>query len=188
MKLSLEKQKKIALTLLVVVGVNFGAYWFGIQGLAGKRDSDTKKVEDLKSDIKKRTDEIAGELDSRGKARVFQDYIAIMEKQMPKGKTDTWLDNQMSQILAKHQLQISNPSVKPLDEFTHFLFKDQPYKLVGFQFEFVGELNQIGGFIEDIENNRPLMEVHDLNISAGGGGPSHLHRVVVHFSIVDDQG
>ena len=189
MKLSPEKQKHLAITLAVVVGLNFAAYWFGIRGLDGKQTSDNNKAMALEALIKKSTGEIATEKDNREKAKIFKDYIASIEDQLPKGNVETWLLKELEQITKLQKVEASSPTFPaPPDpgivDLSNFRFKDQPYKLVSMRFGFTGELNEIGRFLEYIENNKPLMEVNDISITPGSSQGPHMHNVIMQLSMV----
>ncbi len=185
MKLSPEKQKQLALTLLVVVGVNVCAWWFGVQGLTGKKASDTKKLEKIKSEVGKCKDKIKKETEDRASAQVYKEYIVATEEKIPKTNVETWFLNELTQMATRQKLSLSSSPIQDLDEqLIKFKFKDMPYKLVGLRFELIGELHDIGKFIEDIENNRPLMEVHEITITTGSPKGVYSHTVVMLVSMV----
>jgi Tfp pilus assembly protein PilO len=184
MKLSPEKQKKFLLTLIIVVGVAAGLWFFVITYLRTKDHKDTKALAQLKQDTKNRRDDISKERRNRQMAQSYVSYIANAEKQMPQGVAETWLVQQLGEIAGKHEISISNTAVQSIKPWSEFKFKDQPYQLVGFRFELKGEFNQIGKFLEDIENNVPLMEVDDISITAGSDISPHVHTVSIRVSMV----
>lgn len=184
MKLSPEKQKNLILAILVVVGTAFGLWYFLVNGLTEKEKKDTKENIKLEADIKKTEETIAKEKSDREEAKVYQAYIEASEKQMPKGNPETWLVTILSEFAAQQKLQLAGTTIQPVTEISDFKFKEQPYKLVGFRFEFKGDLNQIGRFLQEIENKLPLMEVDDFSINAGSDVAPYVHTVSMRISMV----
>jgi Tfp pilus assembly protein PilO len=188
MKLSPEKQKKFALTLLVTLGVICGTWFFLIQGLQNKKVSNTKALEENRTKIDALKAEIEKEKKDKAQEVIYDKYIKDLEEKMPpKGNPETWLIQKITDTASKQKLQISNTTVEPIAELSEYRFKDQPYKLVGFRFSFKGEYNQIGKFFEDLENSNPLMEVDDLMIEAGSEIAPHVHSVKMRLSMVTKQ-
>ena len=184
MNLSPEKQKNLACAVLGVVIVIFGFWYLGIQGLHAKQKRDIKEVARLKEENIKQQQAIQKEKRDRETAVSYRVYIASLENQMPKGNKETWLVKELSDLAVRHNLQLSNTMVQPLTEQSNLKFKGHPYKLEGFRFLFNGELNQIGKFLEDMENNIPLMEVDELAITAGSALAPHVHTVSISISMV----
>ena len=185
MKLSPEKQRKFLIALVSVVGLSFSLYYFGIYlFLAQKQVRDKKALSKLVEDVKQKQTAILTEKNNRTNAKIYQAYIADAEEQMPKGNTETWLVKVLSDYAQKHKISLTNTTLTPMNEFSDFRFKDQPYKLVGFQFSFKAEFNDIGKFIEDLENSMPLLEVDDLTIIAGSEIAPHVHTVSMRISMV----
>ena len=179
MKLSPEKQKKLALTVVIVVGALFGVWWFGICGLeeGNKRDDDAAKQ--TEGENKKLDDKIKKEESDHKKADRFQEYMAELEQKMPKGSPDTWLAKELGAIAGRQKLTLLNTTAQPLPELTDFKFGLKSYQLVGFRFEFKGDLNAIGEFLETMENTFPLIEVEELNITASSDVKPHVHTVAM---------
>ncbi len=185
MKLSPEKQKKFALSLMVVIGLAFSLYYFGIyMFLSQKQIKDTNELNKLTEEAKKTRDAIQTEKSNRENAKVYQVYLARKEEQMPKGNPETWLVKQISEYAEKQKLRITNTLIEPIADLSDFKFRDQPYKLIGFRFSFKGELNQAGKLIEDLENSMPLLEVDELVITAGSEIAPHIHTISVRISMV----
>ncbi len=185
MKLSPEKQKKFLIALVCVIGVSFSLYYFGIyMFLAQKQIRDRNALKKLSEEVKQKKEAILTEKNNRENAKTYLAYIATAEEQMPKGNTETWLVKALSDFAQKHKIGLTNTTLMPMTEWSDFRFKDQPYKLVGFQFSFKAEFNQIGKFIEDLENSMPMLEVDDLTIMAGSEIAPDVHTVSMRISMV----
>ncbi len=185
MKLSPEKQKHLALTLLVVVTVMIGLWYFAINGQKVAEKRNKKTLVQLKEKVEKYEKDIRKEKNDRDQAKSYQAMIDQYEGQMPpKGNPETWLVKTLSDLATQQKIQILNTTIQPISELSDFKFKKQPYKLVGFRFEFNGEFNQIGKFLENLENNIPLMEVDDLSITSGSPSARHIHTVAIRVSMV----
>ena len=184
MKLSPEKQKKFVLTFLVMALAVAAIYFLVIQGLTIKQKADTAELKHLRQEIVNKKKEIQTEKNDRESAKQYQAFIAASESEMPKGNIETWLVKELSEIAIRQKLELSNTIIQPIRELSDFKFKDQPYRLEGVHFEFQGDFNQIGKFLEDIENNRPLMEVDDLTITAGSARAPYIHTVSMRVSMV----
>lgn len=188
MKLTPEKQKHLAVAVIVAIGVAGALWYFGVQGLQKKRKNDTAELDRIQGETKKKEQEKQTELANRETAKIYQAYIKSLEDQMPGGGAEMWFEKNLRAIAKRYQLDLSNTGVQPIKALSDFKFKGQPYKLEGFRFEFKGELNQIGQFLQDIENNLPLMEVYELSITSGSGGGSgegvYVHSVAMCVSMV----
>ena len=185
MKLSPEKQKKFVLTLLVVALIAVGLWYFLINGQQNQKQANERSLNDKRGQIEKKKKEILTEQSNREQAKVYLSYIASMEEQMPKGTAETWLEQKMRELAGKQKFELSNTILQPADkQLSEFRFADQPYKLVGMRLDFKAEFNQIGKFIEDIENNMPLMEVDELVITSGSEVAPHVHTVSMRVSMV----
>jgi Tfp pilus assembly protein PilO len=180
MKLTKEKQQNLILTILLTVGVIYGV-WVGGIDMQGKKESrDTKERDRLEKEIKDTENAIKRERNNREQAKVYQNYIAMTEEKMPKGNVETWLVKELSEIAAHHNLTLFNTALQPLKEISDFKLKGQPYQLEGFHMDFKGEYNQIGAFIQEVENQMPMVEIYDMSISKGGeGGLPHVHTVAM---------
>ncbi|MDD2706873.1 MAG: hypothetical protein PHV34_02600 [Verrucomicrobiae bacterium] len=187
MKLSPEKQKKWMLTALVM-GVAIAVVWYlGNQFVVVSKEKNTKELEKTRADVQKRTSDILKEKDAREQAKVYQQYTADWEEKMPKGNPETWMLREISDLATIEKINLANTAMQPLNELSDFKFKDQPYQLIGFRFDFLAELNQIGKFISTLENNQQLMEVDEISISAGSTKEKHVHTVNVRISEVAKQ-
>ncbi len=185
MKLSPEKQKSLALAVVVTIVAIGGLWFFGIQGLKKKQVNDNKKLGKLQVDVKTRSDAIQKEIDSRAQAKSYQAFLVSVEEKMPRGNPpDTWLVKELGALAKRHNLELLNTALQPTKELSDFKFKDQPYQLVGFHFEFKGELNQIGKFLETIENGMPMVEVDEIHIISGSEIAPHTHTVDMRISII----
>lgn len=187
MKLSPEKQKSWILTIVVMTLLIVVTWYFAVQGLQKKQTRDTKESIRLEGEAKNRQIQILTETNNREQAKSFQNYIMLQEEQMPKANPDTWLVRELSELAGKHKFQINNTTLQEIKELSDFKFKDQPYKLVGLRFDFKGDYNQIGSFLQDLENNLPLMEVDDLSITSGSEAGPHIHTVTMRVSMVIKQ-
>lgn len=183
MKLSPEKQKQLAITVLATVIAVVGTWYAGTQFVTSAKTSGDRSNKGLAAELVKRQKEIDQEKENREKAKTYQSLIVTMDAKMPKGNPETWLVRELSDIANRHKLQLSSTSVQPLKDFSDFRFKD-PYQLLGFHLEFLGEFNQIGEFAQDIENSSPLMEIHDITITAGSEKATHVHKVSLTISEV----
>lgn len=184
MKLTPEKQKNLSLAILIVVILIVGMWYFFINTQRQSEKTGRTELTKLKEDVKQRSSAIVKEKNDRNQATVYQAYISTYEEQMPKGNPETWLVRTLSDLATQQKLQLSSTMIESLSELSDFKFKNQPYKLVGFRFEFKGEFNQIGKFIETLENKMPLMEVDDLSISAGSDVAPHIHSIAMRISMV----
>ena len=185
MKLTPEKQKKWAMTIVVMGGIIFAVWFFVIQKLQIKEKFEIKESQRLETEAKNRQASILTENKSREQAKLSQEYILVQEVNMPKGNAETWLVKALSDLASKHDdIKITNATLQELKDLSEFRFKDQPYKMVGLQFEFKGDYNQIGTFLRDLENNMPLMEVDTLSITAGSESGPHMHAVTLRVSMV----
>ncbi len=180
----LEKQKKLALTLFGTMLTVIFLWYFGVHGLHEKQTRDSKKLDQLKREIVEQHCAILTEKNNREDAKAYVIFIDALEKEMPHGNSETWLVQELSGLAAQNKLLIANTIVQPINELSEFKFKDQPYKLEGLHLEFKGELNQIGRFLENLENSMPLMEVDDLSITAGSDLAPHIHNVSMRISMV----
>lgn len=184
MKLSPEKQKKLILTLVGVVALISFFWYFGVHGLHKKQIRDSENLNQLKKEILEQHRAILLERNNHEDAKAHLTFIDTLEKQMPLGNTETWLVKELSGLAAQHKLQIANTIIQPVNELSEFKFKGQPYKLEALRFEFKGELNQIGKFLETVENDESLMEVDELSITAGSDLAPHIHNVSIRISMV----
>jgi len=185
MKLSPEKQKNLILTAVVTATVIGGLWFLGIQGLKKKQVNDNKKLAKLQVDVKARSDAIQKEIDSRAQASAYQAFLVSFEEKMPRGNPpDTWLVKELGALAKRHHLELLNTALQPIKELSDFKFKDQPYQLVGFHFEFKGELSQIGKFLETIENSMPMVEVDEIHIISGSEVAPHIHTVDMRIAII----
>lgn len=184
MKLNPEKQKKLLMVAMYMILGIFCFWYFGVQGLHSKQMRDSAELASLNDQIAKQTQLIRKEKMDRETAKSYQVYIDSLATQMPKGNTETWLVKELSELAAHYKIQLANTLMQPIDELSDFKFKGLPYKLEGFRFEFKGELNQIGKFLEDLENNIPLMEVDDISITAGSDLAPHIHSVSMRVAMV----
>jgi Tfp pilus assembly protein PilO len=184
MKLSPEKQKAFALTLLIVVACVGATWYFLIQGLQKNNRVNDATLKRLNGEIDKLKKEISTEESNRAQAKSFQTFINHYEEQMPKGNAETWLVKKLTDMALKHKLSISNTTVQPLKDLSESKFAGKNYELIGFRFEFEAEFNHIGEFIEDLENSMPLLEVDDLTITTGSNKAPHIHTVSMRISMV----
>jgi hypothetical protein len=183
-KLSKQKQKQFILTLAITVGAAVATWYFLIKYLTQKRDAGEKELKTMTEKVKTLSDTITQEIENRSVAKDYQKFIGDAEDLMPKGSTETWLLKEINKLAAQHKINISNSALQEVKELSDFKFAGQPYKLAGLRFEFKADLNQIGKFIADIENNRQLMEVDDLSITSGSELGPDFHTVSMRISMV----
>ncbi len=184
MKLTPEKQKNLILTILVVVIVVFGLWYFMINTQRQNEKTGREDLLKLEESVKKQSSAILKEKSDKSQATAYQAYISAYEEQMPKGNPETWLVKTLSDLATQQKVQLSSTVIESLAELSYFKFKDQPYKLVGFRFELKGEFNQLGKFIEEIENKMPLMEVDSLSVIAGSEVAPYVHTISMRISMV----
>ncbi|MCC7519911.1 MAG: type 4a pilus biogenesis protein PilO [Verrucomicrobiae bacterium] len=184
MKLSQEKLRQFVLTLILALGI-LGAIWhFIVQGLIAQREKNEQEKERLAAQIAERKKAYDTEIHNRDAAKVYQDFIAQWEKRLPRENVETWFVREISEVAVRHKLQVANTAMQPPREGSDAKFNNQPYRLVGFRFELDGEYNQIGRFLEDLENSLPLIEVDDLEFSAGTGVVRHIHKAALHLTMI----
>ena len=186
MKLSPEKQKHLVMAIVIVVVVNYVAWNFLVQGQRSREVRDRKEIERLTGEVKKTEQTIQKEKNDREQAKAYQAYVAISEEKMVKGNAETWMLKTLSDMARAHGIDITNAVVQDsqVKELGDYKFKGQPYKLVGFWFEFKGDFNQIGKFLMDMENTLPFMEVDELSISTGSKQAPYIHSVSLRVSMV----
>jgi Tfp pilus assembly protein PilO len=184
MKLGPEKARQFVLTLILVLGV-LGAVWYlFVQGLIARREKDEKEKESLATKVAEQKKAYETEIRNRDVAKVYRDFIARCEKQVPQENVETWLVREVSAVSSRHNLQIANTMMHPPREGSDLKFRNQPYHLEGFVFDLEGEYNQIGRFLEDLENSMPLAEVDEMEFAAGTGSARHIHKASVRLTMV----
>ncbi len=186
MKLIPEKQKHFAMTLLLVLAALIAVWYFLVQGLSVKQHHDTEEVSRLRDKIASQEKAIQTEKVNREQARAYQAFIAEREEQMPRKNenVETWFVKVISDLAGRQKLQITNTTLQSVKDLSDFKFRNQPYRLEGFQFQFRGEFSQIGRFLQELENTMPLAEVDDLTVTAGGGGEKYIHAVTLRITMV----
>ena len=184
MKLSPEKQKNLILTIMVVAIAIGSLWWFLIHGLEKMGKTNAQNLKKLKEKVDNQQKEIDKEIADRNASESYKTFIAQQEQQMPTNNTETWLFKEISVLAERHKLSVVNTALESFPDLSDFKFKGQPYKLAGFKFSFKGELNQIGSFLRDLENNKPLAEVYEITITAGSDVAPHIHTVDVRISMV----
>lgn len=184
MKLTAEKARQFALTLILVLGALGAIWYFLVQGLISKREKDEKEKENLGVKIAAQEKAIQTEISNRAAAQAFKEFIASWEKQIPHENVETWLVREISQVAARHGLQIANAVMQPPREGSDLKFRNQPYRLEGFVFDLEGEYNQIGCFLEDLENSMPLAETEEIEFAAGTGAVRHIHKASLRLTMV----
>ncbi len=186
MKLTPEKQKKLAISVVSMIVAAGCLYYFLVMGLQGNQTTGEAEREGLLEKIKKSETAYQVEKNHRTESIVYQNFLKSYGDKMPgKGvNPDTWLLQHFTEMAARYDLKISNTESKPLPDLAAFKFKGVPYTILGYHLEFKGEFNQIGRFIEAIENSNPLMEVDELSITTGSGGGEHIHTVTMRVSMV----
>jgi Tfp pilus assembly protein PilO len=184
MKLSPEKQKQLGMAILAVAMVLVGTWYSGTQFVTNSKVRNDREARRLADEITKRRGEILKEKSNRENAKIYQDSIKTWEARMPTGNPETWLERELNTMANRQKLSLSSTALQQVKEFSDFRFKDQPYHLLGVHIEFFGEFNQIGKFIQDVENNSPLMEVHEVSISSGSEKAKYIHKVKIIISEV----
>lgn len=187
MKLPPEKQKKLAIVVAAFALASGLLYFFLIRGLQAVKEGKEKEVSTLEEKIKKQEAELLREKNNKAAAADHQVAIkGYVEKMPPRGSNvETWLNNYFT-TMADHQtpkITISTTPIEQLRDATSFRFSGLPYSIVSFRFTFRAEFEQIGRFLEEIENGNPLMEVDDVTITSGSDVP-HIHTVAVKVSMV----
>ncbi len=184
MKLNAEKARQLALTLILVLGA-LGAIWYvGVQRLIAIREKDETEKESLKVKIVAQEKAIQTEISNRAAAHTYKNFIASCEQQIPRENIETWLVRGISQVAVRHGLQIANTMMQPPREGSNLKFRNQPYRIEGFVFDIEGEYNQIGCFLEDLENSMPLAETEEIEFVAGTGAARHIHKASLRLSMV----
>jgi Tfp pilus assembly protein PilO len=184
MKLSKEKKQHWILTIIVMVAIIYGVWFYGIDKQAQKERSDTNEKDNLAQEIADTDKAILREKNNREQAKVFQNYIAMAESKMPKGNTETWLVTELSNIATRHKITLLNTVLQPVKSLSDFKFSGQPYQLEGFHLDLKGEFNQIGSFIQDMENSMPMVEVNEVSITSGSEIAPYVHSVSMSICIV----
>jgi hypothetical protein len=186
MKLTSEKKQKFLLTLIVVIGVVYGVYYLLISmGFQKQKVENQKTLTTTKDAVSKFKKQIDTEKSNRVKAKSYQAYIPACEAGMPKGSSEeTWLLKTLSELAHEFKIKIMDTKVEPMDELSAIKFPSQPYELIGFRFKFTGEYDQIGEFIEYLENNMPLLEVDSISIDSGSEAAVFIHSVSLRISMV----
>jgi Tfp pilus assembly protein PilO len=177
MKLTKEKKQNLLLTILVITGLIYGVWYFLIDRQGRYAERDTNEKDRLEKEIKDTEIAIKRETNNREQAKVFQVYIQTAESQMPKGTVDAWLLKELSDIAAKNHLTLDNTLLQPLKALSDFKMKGQPYELAGFHMDIKGEFNQIGSFIQEMENKMPMVEINDISITSGSEAAPYIHTV-----------
>ncbi|NUN93303.1 MAG: hypothetical protein HUU04_05940 [Verrucomicrobiae bacterium] len=184
MKLSAEKIRQLILVFLLVLGI-LGAVWhFLVRGLEVKRTRDEREKESLGAKIAEQKNAIQTEIHNREVAGAYRQFIARCEQQIPSEHVETWFVRKVSSVASHHGLQIVNTAIRPLREGSGVKFQNQPYRLEGFSFDVEGEFNQIGRFLEDLENSIPLVEVDEMGVAAGAGAARHIHKANIRLTMV----
>jgi Tfp pilus assembly protein PilO len=184
MNLTPEKRNQLVLTALLCAGAVYATFEFGIKGLQKKHQKEAMKRDELAQTIRKTQSAIRVELQNREEAKAYNAFIESAENQMPKGNPETWLVQELTGIASTHQLQIQNTTLQSLSEINEIKFRDQPYRIQGFRFELKGELDQIGLFLQEMEQKHGLIEVDEITITAGSDIAPHVHSVAVRIGIV----
>lgn len=184
MKLTKEKRDRFILTILLMVGLVYGVWYLGIKKQAEKEGRDIRERDRLAQEIKDTETKIKRENNNRENAKAFQNYIAATEEKMPKGNVETWIVKELSDLAAKHNLVLQNTVLQPVKDLSEYKMKNQPYQLEGYHLDFKGEFNQIGTFIQDIENEMPMVEVNDISVTAGSDTAPYIHTVSMSVCVV----
>jgi Tfp pilus assembly protein PilO len=188
MKLTKEKKQNLMLTIILTIGMIYGAWYLGVETQGTKEKRDTNERDRLADEIKKTENANLREKNNREQAKVFQNYIHVAEEKMPKGTVDAWLLKELSDIAARHNVTLGNSILQPVRELGDFKMKGQPYVLEGFHIDFKGEFNQIGSFIQEMENSMPMVEIHDISITSGsvvsGSEVAYIHSASMTICVV----
>lgn len=184
MKFSAEKIRQVVLVFLLVLGILGAVWYFLIRGLETKRERDEREKESLGAKIVEQKNAIQTEIHNREIAGVYHQFIARCEKQIPREHVETWFVREISEVAAHHGLKIVNTAIRPPREGSDGKFANQPYRLEGFSFEVEGEFNQIGRFLEELENSIPLAEVDEMGLAAGAGAARHIHKATLRLTMV----
>ena len=184
MKFNTEKVQQFTLTLILVLGVLGALWYFLVHGLIVRREMDEKEKENLGTKLAAQQKAIETEISNRTTAQVYKEFIASCEKQIPRENVETWLVREISQVAARHGLQIANTVMQPPREGSNLKFRNQPYRLEGFVFDLEGEYNQIGLFLEDLENSMPLAELDEIEFAAGTSSARHIHKANLRLTML----
>lgn len=184
MKFTAEKVRQFVLTLVLVLGALGAIWYFLVQGLIAKREKDEREKENLGTKAAEQQKAIDTEIRNRATAQAYKEFIASCEKQIPHENVETWLVREISSVATRHGLQIANTTMQSPREGSDYKFRNQPYRLEGFVFDLEGEYNQIGRFLEDLENSMPLAEVDEMEFAAGTGSARHIHKASVRLTMV----
>lgn len=184
MKLSPEKQKKVAVAGLVTALMVVALYCLGIQPLGARAKNlrrEAGRVQGEIENLKKVKERLSLDAQAIGQ---YRQKLSKFEEQMPEGVIDTWTIEKVSQVSQPHALTLSSTQVLSTPELSAILLPNSQYETYYYACKLKMELPVLGQFLMEIENTFPSMVVDSLTIMAGAGGTPHLHEAEIRMSFL----
>jgi hypothetical protein len=169
MKLTIEKRRKIAFIVLLMITIVAALCFLVIQPLKQQTNAvrDQSAALELKlSDLSKTRLDLLNHIET---ARQYRAHITKLESQMPSESIDTWTIGKVVQISDRNALTLNSSSVLTAPELSSLLLPDSSYEVYYFICNFNDTFFKLGHFLMELENRFPIAVVDQLVITSGTG-------------------
>ena len=180
MKLEQEQIKKIAISIVVMIGLLYGYFAFLLDPLKQGEQSSANGIASLGPQIDDANKQIATTADLEKKAPNATAYLINLKNSIPDGEPIAWFPPKMADFFKKHGIEkcstrLNSETESGMPGFRKFVWTIDVPKI---------EYTSLGVAISTLENEEPLLNILNVSIEAIREDAQYQHATVVLSTLV----